>query len=121
MDRFQHQAIRNLEKILYRIEEKVDRLMADLSAIQAAVTNETNQDNAIITLLNGIAQELRSSAGDPAAVQALADQINNNASNLAAAVAANQDVAPPAPAPAPEPAPSTEPAPAPADSTPPAS
>lgn len=68
--------------------------MADLSTIQAAVEADTTVDQSAITLLNSLAEQLRNAANDPAEVQAIADQLNQNSSALAAAVSANTPAAP---------------------------
>lgn len=82
--------------------------MTDLTAIdtaaddiQAKVTAAQTVDESATTLLNEIAGLLRANANDPAAVAAIADKLDatsgelDSATNaLAAAVAANTDVAP---------------------------
>jgi hypothetical protein len=87
-------------KQLNRIEAKIDQLLkgaaimaTDLSAIQTAVSNETTVEQSAILLLQKLAAEIKASAADPAAVKALADQINANATALAAAVTANTPAA----------------------------
>ena len=70
----------------------------DLTALTQAVTNNTTVEGSAVTLIQTLADELKANAGDPAAVQALADQINASAKALGDAVAANT---PAAPAPAP--------------------
>ncbi len=52
-------------------------------------------------LLTNLADRLRSNAGDPAAIQALADELDGQQSDLAAAIAANT-VAEDEPEPAPQ-------------------
>lgn len=89
---------------LANLEDKLDRVirmekqeMADLTAISAAVENNTSVDESAIALLGQLADLIRQNATDPAALAALADSINGEASNLAAAVSANTPAAPPAP------------------------
>ena len=80
--------------------------MATLQDIQNAVAAETNTVNAVTTLLQSLAAQLKEAMAseDPAALQAVVDSINQNANQLANAVAANTPAtptpAPPAPAPA---------------------
>lgn len=76
--------------------DKLDRIiitlraiMANLSALQAAVEAENTVIDSAITLLNGLAEALRAAATDPAAVQALADEVGAKSAALAAAVQAN--------------------------------
>lgn len=73
-------------------------MAADLSALQAAVTNETTVVASAVTLINGIAAQIaaaaQAAAPDPAQLTALSDQLTSSASALAAAVAANTPSAP---------------------------
>ena len=74
---------------------KGERTMAaDLSALTDAVTNDTTVEQSAITLLEELAAEISAAANDPAAIQALADEVNANAAALAAAVTANTPAAP---------------------------
>jgi hypothetical protein len=86
-----------------RIERKVDRLvvgqsriihmeeeeMADLSALTAEVTRNTEVDQSAIALLTGLAAQIEALKTDPAALQVLADQLKGSSDSLAAAVVAN--------------------------------
>ena len=85
--------------------------MATLQDVQNAVAAEQTVVSAVTTLLQQLSQQLKDAiaAEDPAALQALVDQINTNANSLANAVAANTpgtgtSGVTPAPAPAPAPA-----------------
>lgn len=71
--------------------------MADLSALTAAVTNETNVVASAITLIQGLASQIAANATDPVAISALASQLTSSASALATAIAANTPAAPAAP------------------------
>ena len=91
---------------LARIEAKINAIqngevktMATLDDIRTAVASETSTVAAVTTLLQSLSQQLKDALAseDPAAIQSLVDQINQNANVLANAVAANT----PAPAPAP--------------------
>ena len=70
---------------------KENQEMAVLQDIQAAVTAEKTVEDSVVTLLTSISAQLKAAlaANDPAAVQAIVDQINTNAATLAAAVTAN--------------------------------
>lgn len=70
------------------------QIMADLSAIESEVSEQTEVVASAITLLNDLAQALRDAAGDPEAIAALAADIDANTAALAAAVAANTPEAP---------------------------
>mgnify|MGYP007044033604 FL=1 len=73
-----------------------------LDALAAAVAADVTVDQSAITLLGGLTakiDELIATSGntiDPAALQALVDQINASKDALAAAVVANTVAAPPA-------------------------
>jgi len=63
--------------------------MADLSALTAEVTRNTEVSASAITLLNGLAAQIEALKTDPAALQQLADQLRASSDSLAAAVVAN--------------------------------
>lgn len=81
------------------LEEKIDKLMLDISALTAAVANETTVEASAETLLvniSGQLQTLIANSGDtvdPAALQAIVATINANSGNLAQAVATNTPAA----------------------------
>lgn len=84
--------------------------MSNLDSLTAAVKANTDVEQSAIALIADIAQRLADAKTDPAAVQALADQLNANAAALSAAVVANTPAAPAAPASPPAPAPTPDPA-----------
>jgi hypothetical protein len=76
-----------------QLEEKsmsvqLDRLTVEVSEIGTVV-------DSAIALLEGLAARLAEIANDPAAITALADELDLKANALAAAVAANTPVIPP--------------------------
>lgn len=79
-------------------------LMSDLTSITNAVEAERGVVDSAITLLTQLAGEISALKNDPVALQALADQITTDTTDLANAVAANTpaSVNEPAPEPAPE-------------------
>ncbi len=84
--------------------QKLDTLIAQgeiMSAALTKITNEVSETKGIIqsavTLINGLAGQIRDLKDDPAALDALADSLDADSSALAAAVAANTP-AEPAPA-----------------------
>lgn len=98
-------AYERITKRLERIEDKLDQLlttfsqaketiMADLAGLKAEVERNTAVDQSAITLLNGLAAQIESLKTDPAALQALADQLKASSNDLAAAVAANTPASP---------------------------
>jgi hypothetical protein len=80
-----------LDAIFSQLQSKGDAIMADLSALQTEVEQNGEVAASAVALLNGLAQQLRDAAAsnDPAAIQALADQLDANTQNLADAVSAN--------------------------------
>jgi hypothetical protein len=91
------QVVTLLQEILTQLQainQTEASVLLDLTALQAAVTAEDTVEQSAITLLTQISAELQANAGNPAAIQAIVDQINTNASTLAAAVAANTPPAP---------------------------
>lgn len=88
----------SLESSVDTLETQGVQEMADLSALTASVTDIVGASESTIALLTDIAAQLRAAATDPAAIQALADQLDAEKSNLANAVAANSDLqTPPTP------------------------
>lgn len=78
--------------------------MLDISALTAAVANEKTVEQSAVTLLGTLAAEIQSlitasgNTVDPAALQALVDQMTASQTALAAAVAQNTPTAPAPPA-----------------------
>jgi len=64
-------------------------MAADLTALTAQVATSTTVEASAVTLINGLAAQLLANQNDPAAIAALATQLNTSATALAAAVAAN--------------------------------
>lgn len=71
------------------IQQREDQQMADLSAIQAEVQENTDAVASASALLTQLSAELRAAATDPAAIQALADQLDANNAALSQAVVDN--------------------------------
>lgn len=86
-----------------RIEQKIDTIIAlaraqlseeflmatNLDTLTARVTELETVDESAIALIKGLADEIRSTAPDRAALDALADRIGSASTALAAAVTAN--------------------------------
>jgi len=81
--------IRRLNHIERLIQTTSGEEMADLARLTAAVETNTSAEASAIDLIQQIADELRASATDQAAVNALADQLTASAAALGAAVVAN--------------------------------
>ena len=99
------------QQLLSQLIKEIQQMALDLTALTDAVNAEKTVEQSAITLLNGltsqIAQLIAASGNtvDPAALQAIVDQVTADTSTLAAAVAANTPAstvpAPPPPPPAP--------------------
>jgi uncharacterized protein YoxC len=72
-------------------------MAGELARLQTEVTEMSGVVDSAIVLINGLAQQIRDLATDPAALAALADELDAKANALAAAISAN--TAPPAPEP----------------------
>ena len=60
-----------------------------IDALETKVTNLTTVEQSAIELLSGLAQQIRDNANAPARLNELAAKLDTDASDLAAAVAAN--------------------------------
>ena len=88
------------------IEKGFNTVSPELSTLKAQVDKNTSIEESAVTLIQGMAAQMQAAKEDPAAIQALADELNASASDLSAAIQANT-APPPAPAPTPEPAPAS--------------
>lgn len=88
--------LRDIKVSLGHINRKADCIMANLQDLQAAVERDRTVTESAVTLLQGIAQQLRDAqaSNDPNAIQAVIDQIDANTNRMAEAVAANTPAAP---------------------------
>lgn len=75
----------------FELELNQEEEMAALDDLKAQVAKNTEVESSALLLIQGIAQKLKDAiaAGDPAALTALANDLNVSASALADAVAAN--------------------------------
>jgi hypothetical protein len=75
--------------LLRQLTTQGETVMADLTELQAAVTAEGTVVASAVTLLNQLAQMVRDAGTDPVALAELADQIETQSADLAAAVEAS--------------------------------
>jgi hypothetical protein len=87
---------------LQSLNRRLDAMTTALENLQTAVAAEATVEASVVTLLTTLSADLQSAiaSNNPAAIQAVADQITANTATLAAAVTANTPAAPAAPAPA---------------------
>jgi ABC-type transporter Mla subunit MlaD len=91
---------------LVRIEAKLDRILErmgtvtpQLERLTREVAETKNVTESVVTLIGGLAQQIRDNANDAAALTALADELDANEQRLTGAVTENT----PAPTPTPTP------------------
>jgi TolA-binding protein len=70
-------------------EERDLAMSAEVDRIRASVTQLTSVTQGAVTLLGQLAQRVRDLSGDPAALTALADEIDQRKQELATAVTTN--------------------------------
>lgn len=78
----------NTEK-LNQILEEVRNMKVSIEALQAAIEAETTVEAGVLTLLQGLVDQLANLEPTQEAIDALTAQVNDNISNLQAAIAAN--------------------------------
>ncbi|SRR6266404_4126 len=81
---------------LTKLTQKVDKIMATMQELRDAVQRNTDVDDSVVTLLQGVSQQLKDAQAqnDPVAIQAVIDQLDANTQHMAAAVTANTPVTP---------------------------
>ena len=84
-----------LNDVLNRLDLMESNIMTVMDDLNASVQRNTDAEAAVVTLLQGISQQLKDAlaAGDPAAIQAVITQIDANTAAAAAAVVANTPAA----------------------------
>lgn len=88
-----------IETLLTQIFLGVLQQMALLTTLTASVKQNTDVEKSAVLLLTGLTNQLKAAGTDPAALTALADSLDENTKELAAAVAANTPAAPAPPSP----------------------
>ncbi len=83
--------IRKVDQMASDLQVQIDRLTADVTLIKSKA-------DSLIALVQGLAQIIRDNAGNPAALSALADSLESEATSIQAAVDANTPAAPAGPA-----------------------
>jgi hypothetical protein len=78
------------------IIQKENTLMATIQDVQTAVSNQSTVEDSVVTLLNGINQQLKDAiaSNNPAALDAVVASITTNTTKLSDAVTANTPVTP---------------------------
>lgn len=83
---------------LEKISKKVNKIMATMNDLRAAVERNTSVDDSVLALLSGISQQLKDAQAqnDPAAIDAVIAQLDANTQKMTDAVKANTPVEEPA-------------------------
>jgi uncharacterized protein YoxC len=81
------QALKSICMEIKAMSQAFDRLTADVNSQGTVI-------DSLVTLVNGLAQQIRDTAGNETAANALADQIEANTKKITDAVAANTPAAP---------------------------
>ena len=95
----------NVTNSLKVIQKGVAQIMLDLTALKAAVQRETDVEQSAITLIKNLSSQLSTliansgPAINPSDLQTVVDQLNSNATSLAAAVVAGTPAIPAPPPP----------------------
>ena len=83
--------LRRVESKFELVIEYLEKIMATMEDLNAAVARETDAEDATLVLLKGISQQLKDAkaANDPAALDAAIAKLDANTAKLAAAVVEN--------------------------------
>lgn len=71
------------------LAKRIDTMSAALDRLTAEVAETKDAVDSAVTLIAGLAQQIRDNATDPAALNALADQLDADQAEIAAAVTEN--------------------------------
>ncbi len=82
-------------RLISKLIKKVDKIMATMQELTASVQRNTDVDESVLTLISGISTQLKDAqaSNDPAAIQAVIDQLDANTKRMADAVTANTPAA----------------------------
>ena len=83
-----------IETLLRSVLQKEQHIMSELTDLQAQVAQNTAVEQSAIVLIQGIAARIDAARTDPAALQALTNELRAMDTQLADAVAANTPAAP---------------------------
>jgi len=86
-------ALATLVKHVTKLTKEIKAMSAALDNLTAKVAANTTVVESAITLIGGLADQLRAAANDPAAVNALADQLDTEDAKLANAITTNTPAA----------------------------
>jgi len=85
----------DITTMLNKINERISRMSAALDRLTAEVTESKDATLAATTLIAGLAQQIRDAIGSETQLNALADSLDADQAEIAAAVTANTPSEPP--------------------------
>jgi len=88
---------RRLDEVLSLLREiltKESIMSEQMDRLEVSVKGLTTVAGSILTLIDGLAQQIRDNATDPIRLAALADELDKDKADLAAAILANTPAAP---------------------------
>lgn len=91
--------VRQILQLLQQERSQLEGITVSLDTLITAVSDNTTASDSVVVLIQGIVDQLNTAianGADPAAVQALVDQLTTNTAELAKAVTDNTPAAPPA-------------------------
>ena len=81
-------------QILALLQQEQEKIMAKIDDVDAKLSEMTDAEDAVVTLLDTIHAELQAAGNDPTKIQAVLDKMDQRKAILAAAVVRNTDAAP---------------------------
>jgi predicted nucleic acid-binding Zn-ribbon protein len=76
-------------ELLHQIKEGIITMSAELDRLTTEVAETKSAVASVLTLVAGLAQQIRDNATDPAALNALADDLDASQKDIADAITAN--------------------------------
>jgi methyl-accepting chemotaxis protein len=87
--------VQAIHDIVNTINQKLEASMLDLTALRAEITENSDAVASAVVLISALVDEIRANAGNQAAINEIANQLDAQTAALAAAVAANTPAEPP--------------------------
>ena len=81
-------------QILALLQQEQEKIMAKIDDVDAKLSEMTDAEDAVVTLLDTIHAELQAAGSDPTKIQAVLDKMDQRKAILAAAVVRSTDAAP---------------------------
>lgn len=89
-----HDALAGIQQSLHNINQRLHPMSAALDRLTQEVSETKSAIQSAITLIQGLAQQIRDNVDDSAALTALADDLDAQQTSLAQAVTDNTPAAP---------------------------